>query len=73
MSEEHYAVDDSILPVMEHDNPVEIRIDMDDEGVTLRVGLRDWHWPRGCPDIDGAGTALRNPIPCDPDNFPEAV
>ena len=62
MSEEHYAVDDAILPSMEHDNPVEIRVDIYDEGVTLRVGRRDWYWPRGCPDIDGAGTMLRHPV-----------
>lgn len=70
MSEEHYAVDDLILPGLRFENPVEVRIDITDEDVSLQVGPRDWHWKRGCPDIDGAGTTFSSIVPFNPDDLP---
>jgi hypothetical protein len=59
---EHYAVEDGILPVLAMSSPVSIRIDITDEFVNLYVGSRDWSWSRGCPDINGCGIALDNPV-----------
>lgn len=56
MSEEHYAIDDAILPSLELPNPCPIRIDIHENSVSLYIGQRDWSWPRGCPDVSGSGT-----------------
>ena len=60
--EEHYAVDDSILPGLELETPCEIRIDITEKSISLTVGRRDWQWKRGCPDISGCGTMLKRAI-----------
>jgi hypothetical protein len=51
MTSEHYAVDDSVLPLLNMYSAVEVRIDIEDTGIKLFIGPREYEWPRGCPDI----------------------
>lgn len=62
-NEEHYMVDDVILPSIELKSPCEIRIDVDSRFLKLHIGTRDWSWSRGNIDILGCGTFFDNPIP----------
>lgn len=72
--EEHYAVDDLILPILSLASPCEIRIDVTEDSVNLQIGQRDWQWKRGCPDIVGCGTFLGGEgIPFDPVNLPTQI
>jgi hypothetical protein len=58
MAEEHYIVDDRIISTLSLPESCEIRIDIYEDEVVLRVGQRDWRWKRGCPDTSEAGTFI---------------
>lgn len=62
MAEEHYAEDDSVLPILALPCPCPIRIDIDEDHVRLFIGPRDWEWKRGCPDVNAVGTLFDSPI-----------
>jgi hypothetical protein len=44
---EHYAIDDDVLPILDLDPAVEVRIDIEETGVKLFIGPREYEWPRG--------------------------
>lgn len=48
---EHYAIDDSVLPVLNLQPAVQVRLDIEDTGIKLIIGPREYEWPRGCPDV----------------------
>ena len=48
---EHYAFEDTVLPDLVLHGPVEVRIDIEEEGLKLCIGPREYEWPRGCPDV----------------------
>ena len=48
---EHYAIDDDVLPVLYLHPAAEVRIDIEETGVKLSIGPREYEWPRGCPDV----------------------
>ena len=48
---EHYAIDDNVLPILDLTPEVEVRIDIEETGVKLFIGPREYEWPRGCPDV----------------------
>jgi hypothetical protein len=56
MRSEHYAIDDSVLPVLNLHPAAEVRIDIEDTGVKLFIGPREYEWPRGCPDVSSVRT-----------------
>lgn len=56
MNSEHYAIDDSVLSSLDRHLPVPVRIDIDETGVKLFIGPREYEWPRGCPDVCWART-----------------
>ena len=48
---EHYAVSDGVLPLLRSMNePVEIRVDVDELYVTLTIGETEHKWRRGFPE-----------------------
>ena len=51
MRSEHYAVDDNALPILDLYPEVEVRIDIEETGVKLFIGPREYEWPKGCPDV----------------------
>ena len=55
---EHYAVDDNVLPILDLHPAVEVRIDIEETGVKLFIGPREYEWPRGCPDVCSVRTEL---------------
>lgn len=62
VQEEHYAVDDIILPVLRLPVPAGVRIDIYETCVRLQIGPRDYEWPRGCPNVCATGTSFQEPI-----------
>jgi hypothetical protein len=46
----HYAIDDDVLPTLDLHPAVEVRLDIEETGVKLFIGPREYEWPRGCPD-----------------------
>ena len=62
MSEEHYADDDVVLPVLTLPSPCPIRIDIHEDRVSLFIGNRDWEWKRECPDVTACGTLFDPPV-----------
>jgi hypothetical protein len=62
MREEHYMVDDVILPGLALPEPCPVRIDISDDFIRLFVGQRDWQWERGSPEICACGTSLDHPV-----------
>ncbi len=56
---EHYAIDDDVLPTLALHAAVEVRIDIEETGVKLFIGPREYEWPRGCPDICSVRTGFR--------------
>ncbi len=62
ISGEHYAIDDDVLPILTLDQAVEIRIDIEETGVKLFIGLREYEWRRGCPDVCSVRTGLYSPL-----------
>lgn len=71
--EEHYVADDRILPTLELPDPCEIRIDVTEDRISLRIGQRDWGWKRGHPDTTDAGTMISSGTPFDPDQLPTNI
>jgi hypothetical protein len=59
---EHYAVDDGILPILDLNPEVEVRIDIEEIAVKLVIGPREYEWPRGCPDVCAVRTELYEPL-----------
>lgn len=60
ITSEHYAVDDNVLPILDLHSAVEVRIDIEETGVKLFIGPREYEWPRGCPDVCSARTEIYN-------------
>lgn len=63
MHEEHYAVEDEMLPILAMPIPVSVRIDIYEDCVRLQIGPRDYEWPRGCPDVCAKGVSFHEPLP----------
>jgi hypothetical protein len=59
---EHYAIDDHVLPTLDLDPAVEVRIDIEETGVKLFIGPREYEWPRGCPDVCSVRTDFSVPL-----------
>jgi len=59
---EHYAIDDNVLPILNLDPAVEVRIDIEETGVKLFIGPREYEWPRGCPDVCSVRTEFYSPL-----------
>ena len=59
---EHYAIDDDILSTLDLDLAVEVRIDIEETGIKLFIGPREYEWPRGCPDVCSVRTGLYIPL-----------
>jgi hypothetical protein len=55
---EHYAIDDDVLPTLDLHPAVEVRIDIEETGVKLFIGPREYEWPRGCPDVCSVRTGF---------------
>jgi hypothetical protein len=53
---EHYAIDDEVLPNLDLHPAVEVRIDIEETGIKLFIGPREYEWPRGCPDARSVRT-----------------
>ena len=51
ITSEHYAIDDDVISTLNLDPAVEVRIDIEETGVKLFIGPREYEWPRGCPDV----------------------
>ena len=56
-----YEVDDLILPKLALPRPCPISIIVDDKGVRLFVGPRDWQWDKKTGKFVGCGTTLCQP------------
>ena len=59
---EHYAIDDDVLPTLDLHPAVEVRIDIEETGVKLFIGPREYEWPRGCPDVCSVRTSFYTPL-----------
>ena len=59
---EHYAIDDEVLPLLDLHLAVEVRIDIEETGVKLFIGPREYEWPRGCPAVCSVMTGFYRPI-----------
>jgi hypothetical protein len=59
---EHYAIDDNVLPTLELHPAVEVRIDIEETGVKLFIGPREYEWPRRCPDACSVRTEYQVPL-----------
>ena len=59
---EHYAIDDEVLPTLDLGPAVEVRIDIEETGVKLFIGPREYEWPRGCPDVSSVRTSFYIPL-----------
>ena len=62
ITSEHYAIDDNVLPILDLDSEVEVRIDIEETGVKLFIGPREYEWPRGCPDVCSVRTEFDRPL-----------
>ena len=62
ITSEHYAIDDDVLPTLDLHSTVEVRIDIEETGVKLFIGPREYEWPRGCPDVCSAMTGFYKPL-----------
>jgi hypothetical protein len=62
ITSEHYAIDDDILPILDLHPAVEVRIDIEEAGVKLFIGPREYEWPRGCPDVCSVKTGFYFPL-----------
>ena len=58
---EHYFIDNADLPILDLHPAVEVRIDIEETGVKLSIGRREYEWPRGCPDVRSVRTGLYIP------------
>lgn len=52
---EHYAISNTVLPILDLHSAVDLRIDMETR-VKPSLGLRRYEWLRGCPDGYSAST-----------------
>jgi hypothetical protein len=59
---EHYAIDDDVLPTLDLHPAVEVRIDIEETGIKLFIGAREYEWPRGCPDVCSVRTGFYRPL-----------
>ncbi len=59
---EHYAFDDGILPTLDLHPEVAVRLDIEETRVTLFIGLREYEWLRGCPDVRSVRTEFCIPL-----------
>jgi hypothetical protein len=59
---EHYAIDDEVLPTLDLHPAVEVRIDIEETGIKLFIGPREYEWPRGCPDVRSVRTGFCIPL-----------
>ena len=59
---EHYAIDDNVLPILDLHPEVEVRIDIEETGIKLFIGPREYEWPRGCPDVCSVSTGFYRPL-----------
>lgn len=59
---EHYAIDDGVLPILDLHPSAEVRIDIEETGVKLFIGPREYEWPRGCPDVCSVRTGVYIPL-----------
>lgn len=62
ITSEHYAIDDSVLSSLDLDPSVEVRIDIEETGIKLFIGPREYEWPRGCPDVCSVRTGFYSPV-----------
>ena len=62
ITSEHYAVDDNVLSTLALDPAVEVRIDIEETGIKLFIGPREYEWPRGCPDVCSVVTGFYSPF-----------
>ena len=58
---EHYAIDDTVLPILNVHAAVEVRIDIEETGIRLSIGPREYEWPRFCPDVCSVRTEFYIP------------
>ena len=58
---EHYTIDDE-LPTLDLHPAVEVRLDIEETGIKLFIGLREYEWPRGCPDVCSVRTGFCIPL-----------
>jgi hypothetical protein len=61
ITSEHYATEDGVLPILELHSTVKVRIDIEETGVKLSIGRREYEWPRGCSDVRSVRTGLYIP------------
>ena len=59
---EHYAIDDDVLPTLDLNPAIEVRIDIEETGVKLLIGPREYEWQRGCPDASSVRTSFCIPL-----------
>ena len=59
---EHYAIDDNVPQTLNLHPVVEVRIDIEETGVKLFIGPREYEWPRGCPDVHSVRTGFFIPL-----------
>jgi hypothetical protein len=57
---EHYAIDD-VLPILDLHPTAGVRIDIEETGVKLFIGPREYEWPRGWPDVCSVRTGCYIP------------
>jgi len=59
----HYAFDDGVLPDPLDLHPAaEVRIDIEEPGITLFIGPREYEWPLGSPALRTVGTGFCIPL-----------
>ena len=58
----HYALDDGVLPTLDLHPTVGVRIDIEETGIKLFIGPREYEWPRGCPDVRWVTAGFRIPL-----------
>jgi len=59
---EHYAIEDDVLATLDLDPAVAVRIDIEETGIKLFIGPREYEWPRGCPDVCSVRTGFYSPL-----------
>jgi hypothetical protein len=62
ITSEHYAIDDDVLSSLDLNPAVEVRIDIEETGIKLFIGPREYEWPRGCPDVCSIRTGFYSPL-----------
>lgn len=57
-----YGITDDVLPTLDLHSAVEVRIDIQETGIKLFIGPREYEWPRGCPDVCSVRTGFSVPL-----------